>query len=150
MSSKYVRDAVDAYLAANWALTRIVDVDNLFNTLEVSGDPLEEWVTVGYDEAVESQASIGSPGSQRWREEGGIGFVAFVPSGSGTDRALTLAEALRNLFRGKRIDDGAGGPAITFRSVDPPNTVLPSAVDASSGAWYGFAVSATYYCDFCL
>ena len=149
MSSKYVRDTVWQYLTANWTDTRLVDVDNLFNTLEVSGDPLNEWATMAIGNSVESQVSVGSPGDQRWREEGVIGLVVFVPSGSGTDRALTLAEAMRDLFRAKQINDGSGGETIVFRSVDPPDTVLPSAVDASSGAWFGYSVDATYYVDFC-
>lgn len=149
MASKYVRDVVWAYLQANWVQTRIVEVDNLFNTLEVSGDPLREWTTMADGQAIENQASLGAPGNQRWREEGSISFISFVPSGSGTNRARELAEALRDLFREKQLDDGAGGPGIVFRQVDPPDTVLPSAVQASSGAWFGYSVDAAYYVDFC-
>ena len=149
MSSKYVKDTVWAYLLANWAETRVIDTENVFNSTEVGGDPIEEWATMLDAQAFETQASLGSPGDQRWREEGSIMLIVFVPSGSGTARALELAEQLRALFRAKQIDDGAGGETIVFRSVDPPDTVLPSSVDASSGAWFGYAVDATYYCDFC-
>lgn len=149
MSSRYVRNTVWAYLKANWLETRVIEVENLFRNEDVGGDPIEEWVTMMTQSANEQQASIGAPGDQRWREDGALAFIAFVPSGTGTDRALELAEQLRDLFRAQEIDDGAGGPTITFRSVDPPDTALPSSVDASQGAWYGFTVSAIYYCDFC-
>lgn len=150
MSSKYVTDTVWSFLQANWTDTRLVDPMNTFDDLEVAGDGvLTEWTTSVPEGSVETQMSIGSPKSQRWREEGSIALIAFVPSGSGTDRALTLAESLRDLFRARQVNDGVGGPYITFRDVQPPDTALPSAVDASSGNWFGYSVSATYYCDFC-
>lgn len=149
MSSKYVIDTVWDYLTANWTATRLIDPENTFDDVQVSGDPLTEWATAMPEGAVETQVSIGFPDNNRWREDGSIALIAFVPSGTGTARALELAEALRDLFRGKQIDDGAGGSTITFRDVQPPDTALPSVVDASSGNWFGYSVSATYYCDTC-
>lgn len=149
MSSRYVTQTVWAYFQDNWASTRIVDPMNSFENVEVGGDPLVEWSTMMPEGAVETQVSVGAPNNQRWREDGSIEFIAFVPSGTGTDRPLQLAEALRDFIRGKQISAGVGQPTIVFRDVQPPDTALPSAVDSSSGNWFGYSVSATYYCDFC-
>lgn len=149
MSGKYVTDTVWAYFRENWSLTRVVDPMNSFQNEEIMGGTLVEWATMMPEGATETQVSIGAPRNQRWREEGGLVFTAFVPSGTGTDRALTLAEALRDLFRGKKVSAAPGEPTITFRGVEPPDTATPSAVEASSGNWFGYSVSATYYCDFC-
>lgn len=149
MSSAYVRDTVWAYLTTNWVETRIIDVLNLYQTEEVQGDPITEWVTMMDESSVESQVSVGAPGNQRWREEGVLAFIAYTESGTGSARARELAEMLRDLFREQQISAGAGQPTVVFRQIEPPATVLPSSVDASAGVWFGFAVSAIYYCDFC-
>ena len=139
MSSKHVIDTVAAYLAAQWTETRIIDAMNLFSSIDADpGGPLVEWVTFVPEDSVEMQASIGFPGNQRWREEGAISFTAFVPSGTGVDRALELSELLRDMVRAKQIGVTTDTvSAITFREVSPPDTALPSSVDASSGNWYG-------------
>ncbi len=147
MSSRYVTNAVWGYLQANWTATRLIDPMNTFE--HVGGSTLVEWVTMMPEVSTEAQVSIGAPNNQRWREDGSISLIAFVPSGSGTDRPLELAEALRDLIRGKQISAGVGQPTIVFRDAQPPDTALPSVVDASSGNWFGYSVSATYYCDFC-
>ncbi len=147
MSSRYVTNAVWGYLQANWTETRLIDPMNTFE--HVGGSTLVEWVTMMPEVSTEAQVSIGAPNNQRWREDGSISLIAFVPSGSGTDRPLELAEALRDLIRGKQISAGVGQPTIVFRDAQPPDTALPSVVDASSGNWFGYSVSATYYCDFC-
>lgn len=150
MSSRYVTQTVWAYLRDNWTETRVIDSMNTFEDVEVgNAGTLLEWATVVPDGSVETQVSVGAPNNQRWREDGSFSFIAFVPSGTGTDRALELAEALRDLVRGKMVSASPGEPTIVFRDAQPPNTALPSAVDASSGNWYGYSISATYYCDFC-
>lgn len=151
MASKYVKDTTWAFFVANWTASRLINTENLFANEAVQRDlgTLEEWVTMHPMGATESQVSMGAPGSRRWREEGTIAFVAYVPSGTGVNRAETLADALQTLFRGKQITDGAGGPAITFEAVNPPDTGFPASMSGNGGNWFGYAVHAQYSTDIC-
>lgn len=150
MSSRYVTQTAWAYFNANWTDTRVIDPVNTFDDIEVgNAGVLLEWATMMPEGSAETQVSVGAPNNQRWREDGSLSFVAFVPSGTGTDRALELAEGLRDMIRGKQVSAGVGEPTIVFRDAQPPDTALPSVVDASSGNWFGYSISATYYCDFC-
>lgn len=71
-----------------------------------------EWMTAEYDYSGIDRITIGSPAL--YREQGTVTVVGMVPSGSGLDRAMELAERIRDLFWGYytesiRIDEVGSG-----------------------------------------
>lgn len=99
MSSKSVKDAVEARLQANWTATPIVRPD------EVAGGPADgsAYVTVEYPVAREDQITIGAPGANVFRESGAFRIVLNSPSGEGADQSLARIEQLRAIFRGRQF-----------------------------------------------
>lgn len=97
MASGAVHDAVMARLAGFTAAP--VHGPNTLREPPADGGP---YVLVMYPAGSETQASIGSPGSNRFREEGAIRFVVHVPRDEGIARAHALGDALRGLFRNYR------------------------------------------------
>ena len=142
MSSQHVKNAINDYLEANWTATPIVDSENQYADLPVN---LQPWITAVYLEADERKISIGAPGNNCYRETGGIQFVVFVASGTGTDVALQYAETIRTMIR----DAGAAGiNGVRFWELDPPDTAIPSEVRSSEGNYFGYAVFGSYEYDF--
>lgn len=139
MSSKYVRDQMDAYLAANWSATVIVDAENEFSDPPANLDP---WLTVMYLGGSEQQPCLGPLATVRKREVGSINLIVFVASGTGTDVALDYAEQVRVLVRGVDIN------GVRMLTVDPPDTAIPSQAQSSQGNFFGYAVSAQYEYDY--
>ncbi|MBW1672130.1 MAG: hypothetical protein JRJ45_00540 [Deltaproteobacteria bacterium] len=135
MSSKFVRDAVKAFLDANWGSTTIAGEENEFD------DPPEDlapWLTYGFISSGESKLSIGSSVSC-YLEEGQVIITVFVASGTGSSVALGYAESVRALMRSASFPGG-----LRFTTVDPPETAFPSQVNASSGNFFGYQVAAQY------
>lgn len=137
MSSNAVQTKIDDYLAANWLATPIRGVDN-----DLDGPPLaslDPWIAVQYPGADESQASMGDPGNNVWREEGVIVVHIQVASGTGKATYLSLGDQMAALFRGKDID------GVHIRSVSPPN--FREDVKAFQGNWYSLSMTIDYYHD---
>src|SRR5882724_10371232 len=99
MPSKAVVDAVEARLAANWTTTPVVGI-NLQPEVPADGSP---FLTVQYPVSGGEQVSIGTPGAQRWRENGAIRFVLAIQRGNGVGQGLQWADSLAALFRGKQF-----------------------------------------------
>jgi hypothetical protein len=97
MPSAAVSDAVTARLAG--FTTCPVYTINQQLTPPVDGGP---YVQVQYPFGDERQISIGAPGANIFREEGGIRFVIFTPVGDGIGSAQSIAASLRTLFRNFR------------------------------------------------
>jgi hypothetical protein len=118
MARKAVIDAVEARLAANWTLCPVIGVNT---TAQTPADG-SAFLTVQYPVANEEQASIGAPGSNIFREEGGIRFVLNVERGAGLSTGLQWADALASLFRGAVFSGvrvtGLSSPAIDDRNDD--------------------------------
>jgi hypothetical protein len=100
MPSQEVVTAVSARLAAGFNLCPVYEV-NVQSESPADGSP---YLQIQYPVAFEEQASIGSPGSNRFREEGVIQFEIMTPLGSGTATALTIAAVLRTLFRNQYFE----------------------------------------------
>jgi hypothetical protein len=137
MSSKPVRDAVTAYLAANWLTTPIVDVSNVFPT----PPSLEPWIAVQFVTGSEEQASLGAPGNNLYRESGTLFLHVIVPAGTGDALCLEYAETLRTLFRSARFD------GVHCLGADPPNTEPGASVVGDDGAWFGASFAVDYEYD---
>lgn len=136
MSSKAVRDAVGAYIEANWADTVIVGDENEFDEPPANLDP---WLTYGFAAGPEDIRSIGAPGNNCTQEIGTVNITVLVASGRSTAEALTHAESVRTMMRGSKPISG-----LRFTTIDPPETSFPSRVQASSGNWFGYQVSCNY------
>jgi hypothetical protein len=91
--------AVDARIATYWAGTYL----GLNESAETPADG-GAFLTVQYPLANATQISIGSPGAEVFREEGGIRFVYSIPRGSGVAYWQGLLEALLGHFRAAKFD----------------------------------------------
>jgi Bacteriophage related domain of unknown function len=137
LSSKAVRDAFRAYLAANWTTTPIVAVTNEFTT----PPSLSPWVALQFLAGTEEQVSLGSPGYNIFRESGTVFIHVIVPTGTGDEVALGYAETLRTLFRGATF----GG--VRCFAIDPPSTEPGTTVLADDGAFFGCSMACDYIFD---
>lgn len=139
MSSKYVRDVIKDYLESNWTDTVIIDTENIFSSPPPGLDP---WMGLMFAGGVETRPCLGALDVTRKRELGTIQFIVFVASGTGTDVALTYAERIRDLIRGKNLS------GVEMQTVDPPDTAIPAQAQSSSGNFYGYSVSCDYEYDY--
>jgi len=132
MASVAVMDAVDARIASLWTAT------SYFGLNEEGEAPadLSAFLEVQYPLANAQQMSIGSPGAQVFREEGGIRFVLSIPRGVGTRDWQLKLEALVDGFRAKRFD-GVNTWAPTSPVLDDGN--------ARAGYWRLTAVVPYYF-----
>lgn len=138
MSSKYVRDQVKAYVAANWTDTVIIDSENIFEDPPKTLDP---WLTMRFDSLPEVAPCLGPRELVRKREDGSISLVVYVEVGTGTDAALQYAEDVRDLMRGANIN------GVIIWGADPPDTAIPSQAQSSVGNYYGYSVTCDYQYD---
>jgi hypothetical protein len=99
MSSRAVRDAVAARIAANWTSCSVLD-DNVNLTPPADGS---SYLVVQYPIANEQQITVGSPGANLFRETGAFRLVLSIPTGDGVAWAIDWLDQLRTLFRGKQF-----------------------------------------------
>lgn len=101
MASAAVMSAVKERLEAFWTHTPIEYPNDTF-TAPTDGSP---FLAVQYPVATETQASIGAPGANLFREEGVIRFVLMVERGAGVIDWTAWLDDLRRHFRGKTFGD---------------------------------------------
>lgn len=119
MASYDVRVAIRAYIVANWPepAVPLVWENESFKTNEANG----AWVylEVYGREYFQSSIGSGSPGLERWVEEGTISAHVMVPLGTGATEASRIAQVLVRLLRGVKLPNdtefgeaavGAGDP----------------------------------------
>lgn len=138
MSSKFVRDTVDAFIndSVDVIDAKVVDLENVAPDLPTT---LERWVGIQYLSSEENQISTGSPGNNVWREQGNISIHCAVASGLSTSVIRVVADNVQKLLRGAHID------GIVVPSVNPP--VTREDVRAMQGNWYVLSVVFEYYYD---
>lgn len=116
MARKAVVDAVMARLDALWDGPPIMETNVLG---DAPGDG-SAFVMVQFPVANEHRATFGAPGANIYREEGGIRFVINVERGKGVSDALTLADKMAGIFRGKEFQGvqtfAPSSPAIDDRN----------------------------------
>lgn len=136
MASKVVMDAVEARLATAWAAivsTSVVGI-NIGGVPPADGSP---FLTIEYPVANEEQISIGSPGSNVFRETGAFRIILSVPTGSGRDPYAGYLDSLRAAFRGQSF----GG--VNCWAPSPMATNDRS----ENGAYFEMSFAVPYYTD---
>lgn len=143
MSSPSFRAVVKSVLAAQWTATAVYDLSDYtnLNDLPLTGeDPV---VLVQFIGGPERLATIATQGAHGWQENGVFYLHVLVPTGESSDRALSLGEQLRSLFRGKRFG------SYIIDALDPFSDFLGAAIRVS-GKWHGWSAPGSYYnvvCD---
>lgn len=135
MASAAVMTAIESAVAANWTHTPIV-APNGGGSVPDDGSA---YLIIQYPVAVERMISIGSPGSNVWREEGGVRIVLNIQAGTGLGSWPARIDALRAALRGKTFADGA----ITTWEASP--TASDDRND--DGAYYVMSFAVAYQAD---
>lgn len=133
MASKLVVDAVENRLAAMWSHTPVIGL----NTVGETPADGTSFLTVQYPVATEEPASVGSPGSNVFREEGGFWLVLSVPRGQGLGVPMTWIDELRAMFRAKQfggVNCVGASPAYQDDNIE-------------NGAYVRLSSVITYYAD---
>lgn len=114
MASAFVYEALNAAIAAAWTHTPIRWPGS-------PSDPPRDnspFISVTYPVGIEYQASMGAPGFNRWRNEGGVRIALALPSSLELNNSaqpwLTRIDALRAALRGKLF-----GTVHTFEAGPP-------------------------------
>lgn len=97
MARLAVMTAFRARLAANWDTSKALIIE----ANEEGQIPLQPvpWIMLQFPTALEEPKSVGSPGSNVYREDGAARIVIAVPRGRSTVIAETLADELATMFR---------------------------------------------------
>ena len=133
MPLKLVVDAVEARLAAEWSACPVVGINSGVDAPKDGSSHL----VVQYPVSNSSQLTIGAPGQNIWREEGAIRVIINRARGDGLSAALTWADQLAALFRGKNF-----GGVQTFAPTSP-------AIDDRNdqGNFFQVSISVPYQAD---
>lgn len=120
MASSTTLAAVDARVALYWSATAYYGI-NVKGETPADG---AAFLTSQYPLANAEQISVGSPGNQLFREEGGIRFVLSIPRGTGVSSWMGQLEALLANFRAKTFSG--------VRTFAPTSPVLDDSNDQGS------------------
>lgn len=134
MASQAAAAAVLACLEANWDKTPITDA-NAGGRVPARNTP---YLSLEFPVATEEQLTIGSPGSNWFREEGAFRIVLSIPTGHKLSPFDTWLDALRAAFRSKSFDGvetWGAAPSITNGR-------------SANGAYYELSFSVPYRFDF--
>jgi hypothetical protein len=134
MSSKFVRETVQAHFAANWTDTPYHVIDDIDDVESIPTNDSEPWVGIEYVAATEQ---VNCLPANLWDERGTIFFHIAIPNGYPSSLAIDLGEKLRKSLRGVRIG------TLVIESVSPPISQSPPAIEWDS-PWQGFALICSY------
>lgn len=138
MAHSAVMSAVETAISAAWAgiasSIPIAGPNDGVTQLPADGTAV---LFVEYPYSDEKQLTLGSPGSNFWREEGAFRCVLLVPTGYGTQPFSGYMDSLRAALRGKVYDSGA---LKTFEA--PPASMMLQ--DDGMAFEIGFAVRYQY------
>lgn len=134
MSSLYVRDQIEGWMAANWTDTKVYVVDDHENISTIPANNTEAWVGIEY---VTAHEQVESMPANFWKERGTAFFHIVTPSGWTSKHAILLGDKLQKQLRGIRLD------CLVIESVSPVLSQSPPAIDRTS-EWSGFALIMSY------
>ena len=138
MSSPEVRQSINGAVAAASPIP-VYDLSDYLTLDEVLGSISSKAVLVQYVTSGERFASVGSPGTAGWEEDGIVVLHYVVPSGFGSTTDLNDADAIRLALRGQRLS-----PNVTIESVEPFTDFGGDATGLYGAAYKGYA-SNLYY-----
>lgn len=138
MSSPEVRQAINDAVAAASSVP-VYDLSDYLTLDEVLGSINSKAFLVQYVTAGERFASVGSPGSAGWEEDGAVVVHYMVPSGFDSTQDLADAEAVRLQLRGQRVS-----PSVTIESMDPFTDFGGDATGLYGAAFKGYAANIYY------
>jgi hypothetical protein len=139
MAQKAVMDAVAARLGNPWisgvdsASLPVFD-PNTTGQSPVDGSP---FIEIQYPISNADQISIGSPGSQVFRDLGAIRFVLSIQRGSGVSQGMGWCDEIAALFRGKQFSG--------VNTWAPSSPVLDNSND--NGNYWIMSFAVPYYFD---
>lgn len=146
MSSSYVRTEFKTFLSGNSAET-VIDLTGQYLTVQEviaqaglnRNDP---WLGIQFVGTAEDPQTITSNNTTGCYRELGSVFLHVVErvSSTVTDDILSRSETLRNLFRGRRIND------IVIEGVTPPNFEQGTTLDLDGG-YISASITVNFYRD---
>ena len=143
MSSVGFRSVVKGVLAAQWVATPFYDLSDFTELDDLNKVGEDALVLIQFIGGPERLATIATQGTHGWQENGIFYLHLLVPTGEPSDRALSLGEQLRSLFRGKRFG------SYIIEALDPFSDFMGSAIRIN-GKWHGWSAPGSYYnvvCD---
>jgi len=147
MSSSYVRTQIASFIAANLPTENLIDLSAEYETLQqvLSDNSLtykDPWLGLQYIGDDETPITVGADNDTgKYREFGGVYLhVTAMSTSTAVNSILTRAEAIRDTFRGQRIND------IVITSVTPPNFSRGATLEFDGG-FTSAAIVITYERD---
>jgi hypothetical protein len=134
MSSKYVRNTLEDFLAVNWSDTQVYVVDDEEQISGIPANNIEAWVGIEYLAAVES---VNCLPANMWNERGTILLHVVLPNGWKSSHAIEYGDKLQHLLRGQRLEN------LVIESVSPILSQSPPAIERTSD-WQGFCLVMNY------
>ena len=148
MSSKYVREEIQTFIAANLPTDNIIpDLAAAYETLpdlleKYSLDYKDSWIALQFIPSEEIPVSSASNNSKGCYREVGVIFIHVVSPAkdSALSEILDKSEEIRNAFRGQRINQ------IVIEGVTPPNFEAGATLQFEGG-FTSAAIVVNYYRD---
>lgn len=134
MSSGYVRNQLEDYLAENWSDTLFYVVDDHEDISTIPANNTDAWVGVEY---VSASERVNCLPANMWDERGTVFLHIITPNGWASSHAITYGDKLQRLLRGNRIG------SLVIESVSPVISQSPPAIEKTS-EWNGFVLVLSY------
>lgn len=138
MSSLFVRGEmiarINEIITDEAWLCNYVDIENL------RAEPgQQDWITIEFLGADETQITTGAPGENTFRETGTFLVHYVTTSGTGSQTTLERLEFIRTTLRATTVND------ITIDAVSPPDTMEGSSLSGVRGNWWGASIAINNY-----
>jgi len=147
MSSTYIRSQFKTFLSTDLATENVIDMTGQYHKLnKVIGDVgltrQDPWLGLQFIGSNEEYVSVSlGPNKGCYREHGSVFFhVVDRVSNTVVDDILLRTEVLRDLFRGRRIND------IVVESVTPPNFESGATLQLDAG-YQSASIIVNFYRD---
>lgn len=133
--------AVETHLAAHWSRC---PVRGFADAEQTPPDDATAFIAIQYPFSQTDQITIGAPGANVFREEGGVRLVLNIPRDkNGRADALPWADELAALFRGKHFP--ASGAMLGMTTHAPSSPVIDDATD--DGGYLLLSIVVPYQAD---
>ena len=142
MSSPGFRAIVMGELQAHWAPRLFFDLSDYTELDALPATGTEPVLLVQFIGGPERLATIATRGTHGWEETGIFYLHLLMPTGESSQRALTLGEELRAMFRGRRFG------SYVIESLDPFSDFFGAAIRVL-GKWHGWSAPGSYYNVIC-